>query len=256
MGGLSRGLTAACADRDMLVIAGEATAAGLEPLKWVPHPSTALRTGSGWSLRASARELPISPPLIRRAWFVNFSFRREKKLPAARGFCDIRSAKMATDQTIIEPATLEDLPVLTDLLIDLFTMEPDFEPDRAKQMRGLRLILEQPSRGRIFVLRHNGRILGMVNLLFTISTAEGGFVILLEDTVVQKEFRGQGFGSQLIRYAIDFAKQKGFLRITLLTDSLSEESQRFYKKHGFYASSMVPMRLMLAPGQANGVAQL
>src|SRR3954464_907652 len=122
------------------------------------------------------------------------------------------------DEPHIEQATLEDLPQLTDPLPDLFSLEGDFIPDRAKQMRGLRLILEQPNRGRIFVLRHNGQILGMINLLFTISTAEGGFVILLEDVVVRRDFRGQGFGDKLIQYAVAYAKKKDFLRITLLTD--------------------------------------
>jgi hypothetical protein len=54
-----------------------------------------------------------------------------------------------TDEPYIEQATLEDLPQLTDLLVDLFTQESDFQPDRNKQMRGLRLLLEQPNRGRI-----------------------------------------------------------------------------------------------------------
>src|SRR3954468_4257682 len=112
------------------------------------------------------------------------------------------------DEPHIEQATLEDLPQLTDLLHDLFSMEGDFTPDRSKQIPGLRLILEQPSRGRIFVLRHNGQILGMINLLFTISTAEGGFVILLEDVVVHDAFRGHGYGSRLLEHAINFAKQK------------------------------------------------
>src|SRR5438105_3761566 len=53
------------------------------------------------------------------------------------------------DEPHIEQATLEDLPQLADLLIDLFTQEADFVPNRAKQLRGLRLILEQPNRGRI-----------------------------------------------------------------------------------------------------------
>ena len=149
------------------------------------------------------------------------------------------------NQTAIEPATIEDLPVLTDLLVDLFTQEADFEPDRAKQMRGLRLLIEQPSRGRIFVLRNNGRILGMINLLFTISTAEGGFVILLEDLVIQREFRGQGLGRQLLGYAIEFAKKKDFKRITLLTDRIEEGAHFFYKKLGFVESNMIPMRLTL-----------
>lgn len=151
------------------------------------------------------------------------------------------------DHTVIEQATLADLPRLTDLLTDLFSMEEDFKPDRAKQMRGLRLILEQPNRGRIFVLRRDGTIVGMINLLITISTAEGGFVVLLEDLVVHSDYRNHGFGGQLLQYAINYARQKEFLRITLLTDRLIEASQRFFKSHGFTVSTMIPMRLLFSP---------
>jgi GNAT superfamily N-acetyltransferase len=152
--------------------------------------------------------------------------------------------------TRIEPATIEDLPSLTDLLMDLFGQESDFRPDYNNQMRGLRLLLEQPNRGRIFVLRSASKIIGMINLLFTISTAEGGFVILLEDLIIDRNFRDQGLGSELLKYAIDYAKQKNFLRITLLTDRVSEPSLVFFEKHGFQRSSMVPMRLWLGPAAA------
>jgi GNAT superfamily N-acetyltransferase len=151
----------------------------------------------------------------------------------------------------IEQATLEDLPQLTDLLFELFNKEGDFKPDRAKQMRGLRLILEQPSRGRIFVLRHNGMIFGMINLLFTISTAEGGFVILLEDVIMHRDYRGQGYGTKLLQHAIDYAKKKDFLRITLLTDRLDERSQHFFAQHGFVISKMIPMRLTFDTASAS-----
>ncbi|HWB59177.1 MAG TPA: GNAT family N-acetyltransferase [Chthoniobacteraceae bacterium] len=153
------------------------------------------------------------------------------------------------DTTTVEQATILDLPQLTDLLHDLFTMEQDFQPDRAKQMRGLQLILEQPNRGRIFVLRHNGMILGMINLLFTISTAEGGFVVLLEDLVVHHDHRHQGIGAKLLTHAIDYAKKKNFLRITLLTDRLNDDAQGFFKNHGFFVSAMVPMRLILVTNE-------
>jgi RimJ/RimL family protein N-acetyltransferase len=145
----------------------------------------------------------------------------------------------------IEPATIEDLPRLIDLTVALFEMEEDFVPDRSKQERGLRSILEQPSRGRIFVVRTDYEIIGMVNVLFTISTAMGGFVILLEDVIIHPDFRGQGYGSQLVGYVIDFAKRKDFKRITILTDKISEESQRFFERLSFRHSSMIPMRLNL-----------
>lgn len=161
--------------------------------------------------------------------------------------CDKRAFFM--DEPHIEQATLEDLPQLTDLLFDLFTQEADFVPNRAKQMRGLRLILEQPNRGRIFVVRQNGTILGMINLLFTISTAEGGSVILLEDVIVHREHRGRGVGEKLLAHSIEYAKKKDFARITLLTDRLNEQGQRFFKAHGFIESKMIPLRLILGTGE-------
>lgn len=149
------------------------------------------------------------------------------------------------DRPRVEPATIEDLPALTELVMELFEVSGDFSPDRTVQEKGLQLILEQPSRGRIFVLRNNHRIFGMVNLLFTISTARGGFVILMEDVIVHPNHRGQGYGSMLLKYVMDFAKQKNFKRITLLTDKISEESQEFFRKNGFEHSSMIPMRRII-----------
>ncbi len=145
----------------------------------------------------------------------------------------------------VEPATIEDLAGLTDLVMELFALSDDFTPDHDAQERGLALILEQPSRGRIFVLRNDTRIIGMVNLLFTISTAMGGFVILMEDVIVHPAHRGQGYGTMLLDKVIEFAKQKDFKRITLLTDKISAESQHFFKKNGFDYSNMIPMRRII-----------
>ncbi len=147
------------------------------------------------------------------------------------------------ENVVIEPATQADLDELSELLGELFAHESDFRPDKNKQLRGLRLIFEQPSRGRVFVLRRNGAIVGMINLLFTISTAEGGFVMLLEDLVVHAKYQGHGYGNKLLEHAIDFAKKKNFLRITLLTDRPENVAQAFFRKHGFVDSSMIPMRL-------------
>ena len=136
---------------------------------------------------------------------------------------------------------------MADLLYDLFSQEADFVPDRDKQIRGLRLILEQPSRGRIFVLRHSARIIGMINLLITISTAEGGFVLILEDLVIHRDHRGQGYGGRLLAHALAYARDKGFLRVTLLTDRMENQARLFYERHGFKQSGMVPMRYYFTP---------
>lgn len=146
----------------------------------------------------------------------------------------------------VEPASIEDLPQLVALTMDLFAHSGDLRADSQVQEHGLRLILEQPARGRIFVMRSDDTIFGMVNLLFTISTAMGGFVILMEDVIVHPVHRGHGYGSMLIEYVLDFAKKKDFKRITLLTDKISADSQHFFKKMGFEYSSMIPMRRIIS----------
>ena len=147
---------------------------------------------------------------------------------------------------IISPATLEDIPALCDLLRLLFTQERDFEPNTVHQATGLRPIIEDPKVGQILVARDGAAIAGMVNLLFTVSTAEGGLVALLEDMVVTPAQRNTRVGSKLMEAATACCKARGCSRITLLTDSTNEAAQRFYARQGFTLSSMVPMRRNLA----------
>lgn len=151
----------------------------------------------------------------------------------------------------IMPATATDIPELSQLLTLLFSQEADFTPDQTAQNRGLAQIIGDPATGLILVARQSGQIVGMVNLLYTVSTALGGRVALLEDMVVTPSARGFGVGSQLLDYAIKSARQHGCKRITLLTDRLNGPAQRFYQKHGFGRSAMVPLRLALdgADGQ-------
>ncbi|MFZ5455861.1 MAG: GNAT family N-acetyltransferase [Pseudomonadota bacterium] len=142
----------------------------------------------------------------------------------------------------IEAATPEDIPALCALLSALFAQEAEFTPDAAAQARGLAMIIGDPRVGSVLVARRDGEVVGMVNLLFTVSTALGERVVLLEDMVVAPSVRGAGVGSALLTAAIDFARAQRCPRITLLTDRVNADAQRFYARHGFTASDMLPMR--------------
>ena len=87
-----------------------------------------------------------------------------------------------------------DIDAMADLLHELFTLESDFRPQREKQLAALRWILDHPDHGRLFVLRDAGRVIGMANALISISTAEGGPVLILEDVIVAASHRGAGRG--------------------------------------------------------------
>lgn len=145
----------------------------------------------------------------------------------------------------LQIAVSSDIPELCLLLDSLFSQEAEFKPDIELQALGLGAIIEGDGIGDVLVVKDAGQIIGMVNLLYTISTALGSRVAILEDMVVAPQSRGLGVGSALLKYAIDFAKQKGCKRITLLTDNDNEAAHGFYQQHGFTESSMLAFRLFL-----------
>lgn len=146
----------------------------------------------------------------------------------------------------IERATSADIPELGDLLAVLFSQEVEFTPDAQAQRRGLARIIDDAEIGSVLVARQDGRVVGMVTLLFTVSTALGERAAWLEDMIVAPASRGRGIGTALLSEAIAFARAQSCQRITLLTDQQNEAAQRFYAKQGFVVSSMVPMRLSQA----------
>jgi GNAT superfamily N-acetyltransferase len=146
----------------------------------------------------------------------------------------------------IETAVSSDVPSLCQLLDSLFTQESEFESDSDTQVRGLTSVIENRDVGDILVVRENEKIIAMINILYTVSTALGARVGILEDMVVSSEKRGSGIGSKLLERALEFAKEQGCQRITLLTDHDNEGAHKFYQKHGFSLSTMVAFRKSLS----------
>ncbi len=146
----------------------------------------------------------------------------------------------------IRKAVIDDIPTLATLLGFLFEQEAEFTPDFEKQQHGLQMIVTNPMVGELLVAEEaDGKIVGMVSLLYTVSTAMGSLVALLEDMIVHPDYRGHGCGSKLVGAALELAKERNCKRITLLTDFNDLSAERFYQKHGFKLSPMVPLRQIL-----------
>ena len=146
----------------------------------------------------------------------------------------------------IVEAVQADLPALVSLLHELFSLESDFEPDAARQAAGLRLILDNPTLGSVFVLRAGENVVGMANALVTVSTAEGALVLLLEDVIVAGSWRGKGLGARLVNHVLAWGQAQGYARVTLLADRHNLPALRFYEKLGFRSSAMRVYRKTLS----------
>lgn len=142
----------------------------------------------------------------------------------------------------IREATVDDIDHLLPLLAQLFAQEAEFTPDADRQRAGLEGVLADPAAGRVLVLEDTGRPAAMVLLLYTISTALGGRVAILEDMIVDQERRGRGLGRSLLDAALRQAEMDGCLRVTLLTDPDNDVAHGLYEAARFKRSRMVVFR--------------
>ncbi|CAN5475532.1 GNAT family N-acetyltransferase [soil metagenome] len=145
----------------------------------------------------------------------------------------------------IIPATPEAIPRLAELLGILFDQEEEFFANPEAHAEGLRQIMADPATGFILMAEEEGQILGMVNILLTVSTFLGTRVAILEDLVIDPSHRGRGIGTALIETAIGQARALGCRRISLVTDGSNAPARHLYRKLGFIESTMVPHTLLI-----------
>ncbi len=145
----------------------------------------------------------------------------------------------------VEIATLNDIDKLCDLLTTLFEQEVEFKADKKIQKKALTMIVKNPVQGHILIARDGDNIVGMLTLLYSISTALGSKVAVLEDMIISKEHQSRGIGTLLVLYAKSFAKENECKRITLLTDFDNIKAHKFYEINGFTKSTMIPFRIVL-----------
>jgi glucosamine-phosphate N-acetyltransferase len=84
---------------------------------------------------------------------------------------------------------------------------------------------------KIFIFEVNNNIIG-TGSIFIEKKISHDFknVGHIEDIIVDKEFRGNGYGKYIINYLIKYAKNNNCYKIILNTD---EKNLKFYQKCGF-----------------------
>ena len=141
----------------------------------------------------------------------------------------------------IRSARPEDIDSLVGLLEELFAIEEDFTFDRQRQADGLHMMIEASS-SAVFVAVHNTRVIGMISGQLTISTAEGGYALLIEDLMVVENMRKKGVGKALLHAVGDWGNERGADRMQLLADSSNRTALSFYERNGWRQSKLICLR--------------
>tara|TARA_B110000037_G_scaffold149972_1_gene169201 strand:- start:879 stop:1295 length:417 start_codon:yes stop_codon:yes gene_type:complete len=86
-------------------------------------------------------------------------------------------------------------------------------------------------KNKIFIIEINNKIIATAKLIieqkFIHNLAKYGYI---EDVIVNKKYRGQGYGKKIIKYLVDYCKKNNFYKITL---TCNKKLIPFYEKNNF-----------------------
>jgi len=147
----------------------------------------------------------------------------------------------------VRAAGEDDIPRLAGLLSQLYTLETQFTPDPERQTAGLTLCLARPELCRILVIETGGEAVGMANLQFFASTANGLMSVHIDDYIIDEAHRGRGAGSRLMDAVEEVAREIGANRVTVNVDAANGPGLGFYLRRGFETMNLVKHHKRLEP---------
>ena len=105
--------------------------------------------------------------------------------------------------------------------------------------------IEEDPNNELIVAELDGEVIGTLQLTFTPSLShQGSKRCTVESVRVDEKFRGQGFGREMMRWAIERAKEMGCASMQLTTHEDRPDAHRFYESLGF-SSTHVGMKLKI-----------
>lgn len=133
-------------------------------------------------------------------------------------------------------ATEADLPSIVRLLAD-----DDLGSQREKSENPLpdsyylayEKINEDPDH-ELIVAELNAQVIGTFHLMFLPSISyQGSLRAQIESVRIDSRYQSRGFGSQMMKWAIQRAKARGAHLVQLTTHKSREDAHRFYERLGF-----------------------
>lgn len=85
----------------------------------------------------------------------------------------------------------------------------------------------------VFIATAQTRVVGFVQLFRTFSTVHLGETLILEDLYVAEDCRGQGLATRLLAAAVEYARRRGAVGMSLETAFDNRAAQRVYERTGW-----------------------
>ena len=126
--------------------------------------------------------------------------------------------------------------ILRLLAADALQPESVGPPAPACYANAFRAMQADPN-NQIWVAEKDGRVAGTFQLTFIRHLMRRGRdVAQIESVRIARELRGQGLGAELMRFAVERARERGCSRVQLTSDKSRADAHRFYERLGFTRS--------------------
>jgi RimJ/RimL family protein N-acetyltransferase len=146
------------------------------------------------------------------------------------------------------------LGILIDLMRDFYSYEQ--MPFETLQMTtALRQLLKHPEYGRLWVIYRDSLPIGYTSLTFCYSLEHGGLIAWVDELFVRSDARGQGVGSQTLKFLYKTVQEITIhnlkvqsLQLEVRSDNV--QAQTCYQKFGFVPEDRLIMTRWLVPTPA------
>lgn len=132
---------------------------------------------------------------------------------------------------IIEKPLIEDFDRIFELLVELY-------PDKTDKEKNRELFIEQFNKGREFlVAKEDDKLIGFISLFIRINLQIESKLGLIDELIINKDYKNKGIGSKLIDEITKIAKEKGCKELSTFSNFKREDTHKFYENKGFVKSS-------------------
>jgi ribosomal protein S18 acetylase RimI-like enzyme len=129
-------------------------------------------------------------------------------------------------------AELIDIPDLLDMMAQFYAID-GYPFDAALNDQNLRILIENPGLGRLWIIIWRNQTVGYVVLTFGFSFEYKGKDGLVDEFFIVEEYRHQGIGKSTINYVIKEAQNLGLRTLHLEVEKHNDSGKKLYSDQGF-----------------------
>lgn len=145
------------------------------------------------------------------------------------------------NQVQFRPARREDLPDIVRMLADdeLGSQRERCEDPLPESYHTAFEQINSDPNHQLIVAEFDGKVIGTLHLMFLPSISyQGQLRAQVESVRVDREYQNRGIGSEMMKWTMGRAKERGAHMIQLTSHKSRQDAHRFYERLGFKGSHL------------------